>query len=144
MRKQNFLKPVLAPCFLAAFIVPFLFIQNIAKAGSYPLTPPVTPPVTPPIINHAPVIVTETLPFGTVRKSYNGMIWATDGDNDYLYLTVSGLPREFTANCYSYYGSASCLLSGKPKKAGSYTLTATVYDFHGGQTSKVFKLEILK
>ena len=60
---------------------------------------------------------------------------ATDGDNDGLAFSVSGLPSGLAI-------SAGGLVTGTPSAAGTSSVTVTVSDGHGGSDSKTFSWTI--
>jgi len=83
-------------------------------------------------------ITTTSLPSGTVSKSYKATLKASGGTGPYTWkLTVGKRPPGLSL-------SSAGVWSGKPSKAGTYSITLQVTDKSGTKLSKAFKIVIAK
>ena len=83
-------------------------------------------------------IATASLPSGTVGKTYKATMKATGGTGPYTWKITAGKAPSGLAL------SAAGVWSGKPKKAGKYSLTLQVTDKTGKKLTKAFKVVIAK
>jgi hypothetical protein len=86
------------------------------------------------IIPAALGITTVSLPNGAVNAAYSAAITATGGVKPYTF-TIGGLPDGVTAG-------ADGSISGTPKSAGPFTITATVKDATGKTINQSFNITI--
>lgn len=80
--------------------------------------------------------VGRSLPDAVVGSPYNQTLGATGGTPPYQFPTVSGLPKELTAN-------SAGAITGTPKAAGLITLNVTVVDNTGATASGTVTLNVV-
>lgn len=114
-------------------------------------TPILTPtPTAPPQQNAIPVITTTSLPSVILNRQYTATIAGYDLDEtDTLSLAVSGLPAglrqdKCALSVVRSRAVITCTLTGRALQAGTYPVTITLTDNHGGKTSKVLSLRIVR
>lgn len=85
-----------------------------------------------------PVIVTTSLPDGTVGVGYAQGIAVSGGTSPYTWAVSSGtLPAGLTLS------ASSGAISGTPTTAGTYNFTVTVTDFYGYSDSQAYTVNIV-
>lgn len=165
MSKINYITIAILTATAASILFCFLSLNQVmALPITPPVTNPVTPPLiptstpkptitptvrptttptvkptitpTPTVSNQKPVIMTKSLPYATVLRTYAAKVEGYDfnlGDN--LSMTFSGLPvgiRKSACTVYLLSGKKyiSCVLSGRPITPGQYLITIKLSDYH--------------
>src|SRR5438105_15315023 len=82
------------------------------------------------------LIVTNSLPSGTVGVSYSATVTANGGTTPYTW-TATNLPPGLVIN------SSSGIISGSPTAAGTFNNNVGVTDFRGFQNFKQFSITIV-
>lgn len=104
--------------------------------------PTATPTPTP--VNQAPVIYPENNDLRSAREGrpFWQVIRASDPDKDQVDLRIENLPEGLNSYCLSRDAKAYCLIYGKPKTAGAFSVQVIASDSKGATATKTYTLTV--